>query len=1701
MIALFCPSPLWDVDDFNQCVKERYLNFWLPILSVLVSIACLFLTSTVRVPAFLRRRWFNKGYRQLPTDGSPIDTESDDENLDPIYRLRTADADAEYDEIDENATNDRDVEDEALDIAPRTRTASNTPANGNADRSTTLILNATPGRRLRSVIEQVVAIALAVVHVVTLFGIILVQYPPFYSERVNLVHTSIASSILSAYILVLSTMRLSPSVRYNSPFLRIHVALFYTFIWSASIVNFRSAIVHSSRHFVTFLCAFDFLSLSVLLVISLLSPVHDRPAYIETVDGLKPNPVPYASIWDTITFSWANKMLKLGYSRPLTMDDVWDLTDDFRSALLMPGYRLAKNGRTMLYGLLKYFRFRLIYGFCFSVMYAIFTFTPTILVRQILRHLEDPSREPTHMAWLYVFLLLVFAFVNATCSAQALWTFRQVCVRTRAIIVAELYSKALKRKVAVNVPEASDNANGKAKLKAKEDQKASDDDANKKKEKIDDETIDLGRVINLMAVDAFSIAEVLARLNPLIKGTMMIFISMVLLYQTLGPSAIAGSLGMLTLLPINYKFSRTFGKIQKELLSITDRRIQKTNEILQSIKIIKFFAWEDRFIDQLQEVRNEEIKTLRKRFLLLAFAAMVWFGFPTIITFITFGFYTMIAKKELTASVAFSALSLFNLMRTPMDRLAEMITNVIEARTSVERVQKFLDEEETQKYTQLSKTRRTHGDPLIGFRGASFAWGAGRTNFDFKLQNIDITFVPGKLSVIVGPTGAGKTSLLMALLGEMNLLKGKVFLPGSSLLEPPAQSRTMGLVESVAYCAQQPWLLNGTIRENILFGNKYHDARYKQVVQLCALVRDFQILEAGDQTPVGEKGISLSGGQKQRISLARALYSNARHLILDDCLSAVDSHTALYLYENCITGPLMKDRTCILVSHNVALTLTLADHVVVLENGRIVTQGVPADVVASGVLGTDELLINSIQNSREVSRVPSATNVTDKDAIQVAAPQNGGQQDSKEVEQKPKKKTNEELQQVGMVKFGVYASYIKSMGSTPYWALVIAALVFHQGAAIAQNWWVRVWSAAISSMESLVSTKNIVLTSAGVLSTVAHNLTSSASGLFEYTPEAAVRNVIVPLMPVGPPTTYVNVLDHEDGYLFVQESVNGPGYYLKIYGLIAIVYIFLSFFREALFYFGSLSASNGLFDKLLNSIMRAKPRFFDSTPVGRIINRFSKDIESIDREVAVDALSFIHSILSVGVIIGVISVIVPGFLLIGVVISIIFFLINMFYLQSSRELKRMQSVTRSPIYQHFGETLVGISTIRAYGYEQRFIAESMHKVDTNSRPYWIMWALNRWMCYRTDLSGGLVSFFAGVFVMMSQNSIDSGLAGLILTYAISFTENMFWVVLLYATNEMNMNSVERIDEFLAIEQEAPDVIPDHRPPPNWPTTGAISVTDLSLRYAPELPRVIKGISFDVDPCSKIGIVGRTGAGKSTIASAFFRFLEADTGKIVIDGIDISTIGLRDLRQSLAIIPQDPTLFTGTVRSNLDPFNNYSDHDVFTVLRHVHLINDIPGEEPEASGSSANSDGLADTEREARDMNIFYRLESPVTEGGGNLSQGQRQLMCLARSLLKSPKIILLDEATASIDYNTDAQIQETIRTEFANTTILTIAHRLRSIIDYDKILVLDSGFIKEYDHPHVLLQQQDSIFRSMCASSGELEALEDLAKQAYEKVK
>lgn len=567
------------------------------------------------------------------------------------------------------------------------------------------------------------------------------------------------------------------------------------------------------------------------------------------------------------------------------------------------------------------------------------------------------------------------------------------------------------------------------------------------------------------------------------------------------------------------------------------------------------------------------------------------------------------------------------------------------------------------------------------------------------------------------------------------------------------------------------------------------------------------------------------------------------------------------------------------------------------------------------------------------------------------------------------------------------------------------------------------------------------------------------------------------------------------------------GYYLTIYAVIGLACMLVALFRDFWLFFGSITASWTIHRRLMNAVTRAKFKFFDVTPLGQLMNRFSKDLEAVDQEVAPVAIGVMSCALAIVVTIVLIAVITPGFLIAAIFISALYFLIGRFYLRSSIHLKRLESVQRSPLFQQFGETLSGITTIRAYGDERRFIRDNMLRVNTHNRPFIYLWAANRWLSFRIDVVGDLVAFFAGAFVVLSIGTIDAGSAGLSLSYALSFTENVLWLVRLYSVNEQNMNSVERIKEYLDVEQEAPAVIEETRPAANWPSRGSVEFVDYSTRYRSDLDPVLRNVSFKIKPLEKVGIVGRTGAGKSSLALALFRGLEAETGRILIDGVDIGLIGLQDLRESITIVPQDPTLFTGTIRSNLDPFDLFTDEDIFTALRRVQLIGaatsttnpstPVIASRPATPGRVA-IDSPTGTSTPITNKNVFLNLSSPVTESGNNLSQGQRQLLCLARALLKNPKVLMMDEATASIDYNTDSKIQETIRE--LKSTIITIAHRLQTIVDYDKVLVLDKGQVVEFGHPHELLKKEgkEAVFRSMCEMSGDFEILQKAAKRAWE---
>ncbi|KKY19239.1 putative atp-dependent bile acid permease [Phaeomoniella chlamydospora] len=1564
---------------------------------------------------------------------------------------------------------------------------------------------------------EVVLVSIEVLAILGHLGLnIAALWTDFWGQRGPL--PAVAQIVTWGYILSLACMRLIRTVSdlTNLPPVWNHTALLYFVQWLLEVVLFRSVLIHPRGGFQRIAAIVGFSLTTVLLLIATSSRKGNKPVELEYEGDIEPSREPLASVFSLFTFSWVDQIVWRGFKQTLEMKDVWNVAVKDKANRQLENFRQIKKTHSLAVRLLLYFKRTLLIQGVWCMFSNLFTFAPTLLLKAILEFLEKPKDTPINAAWLYVILLFFAGAIQAVADGQALWIGRKISIQLRGIIIGEIYSKALRRKAA-STAEAEEKKEEKnkddveapkskrAKLmqltrRKKKNQKADDSDpengnvAGNEEQRPIETQANNGTIINLMAIDSFKVCEVSAYLHFLWASVpVQLTLAILLLYRILGLSSIAGIVLMILVLPLNLFIARSFQQAQKKIMACTDARIHATNEVLQNIRIIKYFAWEQRFTDQVNDKRRAELAALRWRYILWSLAATVWSGLPIIITFASFFIYTVIEKKDLVPSVAFPALSMFSLLRVPLDQLADMVAHVQETKVSVDRVDKFLKEEETEKYVQIHEARKICPDPKIALKEASLTWGPKASPLDrkesdaFRLINVNVEFELGGLNIIAGPTGSGKTSLLMALLGEMKLLEGEVFIPGGRSRETLQPDPETGLVEAVAYAAQQAWLVNDTIKENILFASPYDEDRYNEVVQVCSLERDFEILDAGDQTLVGEKGIALSGGQKQRISLARAIYSYCRHLLLDDCLSAVDSHTAKHIFDEAIRGRLMDHRTCILVTHNVTLTVPRADFVVAMENGKIVSQGSPEVVIASGALGDD--LLKSRPGSVAPSRTPS--NLEEQKA-KVA---NGSADASRKIDDAhaaDKSKTQEkanarvESKAEGHVKFDTIKLYLASMGPWYFWIIAGFFFVAVQLGSVATNVWIRQWANSYHTLDTASANSYQIESSP-------YTASSTYGSNFVIMPQHGSANVIAKS----------------------KQDVN-VAYYLGVYLVIGAIYVFICFSRELVLFFGSLHASWKLHEQLLEGVMRAKFKFFDSTPLGQLMNRFSKDVEAVDQELAPVAMGMLHSLAAVVTIVILISVITPGFLIAGLFISCIYATVGILYINSSRDLKRMESVQRSPLYQQFGETLAGVVTIRAYGDEARFVRDNFDRVNTHNRPFIYLWATNRWLAFRVDLAGALVSFFAGIFVIRNAGKIDPGAAGLSLSYAITFTENVLWLVRLYAQNEQNMNSVERVKEYIQVEQEAARHIPETQPPANWPSRGSVEFIGYTTRYRSDLDPVLRSVSFKVRPAEKVGIVGRTGAGKSSLALALFRGLEAEQGKILIDDVDIGLIGLQDLREAITIVPQDPTLFTGTLRSNLDPFGIFTDEEIFAALRRVQLISNKTDDDASSSEDTAvqtnpstprfgteRSDStdatLARVVSNIRDenKNIFRNLQSPVAESGTNLSQGQRQLLCLARALLKNPRVLMMDEATASIDYATDAKIQETLR-ELKQNTLITIAHRLQTIIDYDKVLVLDKGEVVEFDDPYELIKKEGGSFRAMCETSGDFDTLMALAKKSWE---
>lgn len=1238
------------------------------------------------------------------------------------------------------------------------------------------------------------------------------------------------------------------------------------------------------------------------------------------------------------------------------------------------------KGPSLFKVLVKCFGGQILIGWMCKFLYDLLQFVSPLILNLLIGYVESKGDESktvyTWKGYVYAASLFVVATTQSVFFHQNFHICMTAGMRIKSALIAAVYSKAL-------------TMNSEAKKSST-----------------------VGEIVNLMSVDCQRIQDITGYLWMLWSAPVQVILAMVLLWNTLGPSVLAGLGIMVLLMPINALIAIKQRKFQITQMRFKDQRIKLMNEVLNGIKVLKLYAWEPSFEKKVREIRNKELDVIRKASYLNAVSTFFWTSAPFLVTLATFATYILVDNTNyLDAQKAFVSLSLFNILRFPINLLPMIISYVVQGNVSLGRIGKFLQSDDL----DPDNVQNTEiADYALSIEKGTFSWG----KYDKPtLKDISLDIPDGKLVAVVGQVGCGKSSLISAFLGEMEKVQGRVKVKGS-----------------FAYVPQQAWIQNATVRENILFGKEVDQNKYQQVIEACALGPDLEILQGGDLTEIGEKGINLSGGQKQRVSLARAVYNNADVYLLDDPLSAVDSHVGKHIF-NKVVGPrgLLRNKTRILVTHGVHW-LPMVDTIVVMVDGRVSELGSYEELMSHDGAFAQFLKIYLTQENEEeeeedpevqeikskiLERVDSVTSGTEGTGVSgdddaptrlkpipktikkpplertISTLDKGAIGEWKEDKNKKEvdKLIEAEKAETGNVSWRVYMKYISAIGVLATIA-IFTLFIIYQGTGIYSSIWLAQW-----------------------------------------TDDDYLKDI-----------TNVNTSEYQ----------NRNYMYLGVYAALGVGQAILILFYAIISAITMIRAAGILHNGMLANILKLPMAFFDTTPLGRIVNRFSRDVETIDNNLPGNFRMFLMTFFGALSSFIVISYSTPLFLIIILPLAILYYLIQRFYIPTSRQLKRIESTTRSPIYSHFGESISGASTIRGYRLQERFIGESRQKVDTNMVFYFAGIASNRWLGFRLEVLGNLIVFGAAIFAVVTPGN-TGGLVGLSISYALQITGALNFLVRNTSDVETNVVSVERVKEYTEAETEAEWVLHFHRPPNGWPDQGDIRFNNYSTRYRDGLDLVLRGISCDIRGGERVGIVGRTGAGKSSLTVALFRLIEGAGGSIVIDGQRISDMGLHDLRSRLTILPQDPVLFSGSLRMNLDPFDQYTDQQIWTALEHAHLKTFV----------SELADGL----------------QHECGEGGQNLSVGQRQLVCLARTLLRKTKILVLDEATAAVDMETDDLIQKTIREEFKGCTVLTIAHRLNTIMDYDKIVVLDQGLIREFDSPANLLADTSTVFYAMAKAA------------------
>ncbi|XP_028966710.1 ABC transporter C family member 3 [Galendromus occidentalis] len=1154
-------------------------------------------------------------------------------------------------------------------------------------------------------------------------------------------------------------------------------------------------------------------------------------------------------------------------------------------------------------------------------------------------------------------------------------------------------------------------------------------------------TTSMGAIVNHMSTDCQNVMMIFTNLHYIWMLPLKIGLILYLIYGVLGISVLLSSCVLVLITPVQYLISRAMSHIQASIMSISDERMKKTRELIQGVKLLKILGWEKIFVERIQRIRSSERSLLKKD-----------------AVFVAMNSGSMVSTRRLEEFLS----------RPEMERITPWNTDVSKVRSLSK-----LDEEDEDFFDAASTSM---AESFLSISNGTLEWSKGVE----ILRDLNLNLPSRKLTFIAGPCGAGKTTLLSAMLGELELAKGSIEWLDKN-------------THFVAYVPQRPWLENATVRDNIIFGQLYEVRRYRRVIEACALVTDLDTLPAGDLTEIGERGANLSGGQRQRIAIARAIYSDARLFILDDPLSALDAHVARAVFENAIQKMLVdKNKTVVMVTQKKDL-LAFAHHLVILNDHTVVAKGTYDEVRADHPESLECLERGShlefAEKKRRDSLKPKRTKSQRKMSFTESIERNMDRAFSLTrqipdfessfhgscAERCNKERRGSILSERLFLRGGILDGSTSPSRNRAHTAGTVMTTYDHEGGRLEVSLGPNENDSGELTPWRFVENEDRC---EGSISSRVYTRYAKACGFFV----VFLSVLFFGIMQLCKITSDFwlmrwSDINRNNGSLTPAESVEATNwYYLYVYAGMSLANVLFALVANLSAQLTTIRATKPLHDNMLERVVGCSQTFFDQNPVGRIINRFSADLNIVDRKLPISFPVLTRFIL-ICISVALVNVIVSPVSVVFVGISFaVYWYLQQFFRASSRELQRLECITKSPIISHFSESLNGLHTIRAYGRQSDFIVRLHALLNSNNVAAIMTNSANCWLGVSLDYLGAGILFLIIVtnIVAALEGFITASSVGLTMTYTLLVPQYLNWVVKNLTSVEMYMSSVERIESYreLPAESEGRNLkaikeIP--AAPRRWPTRGLVEFENLTLQYDTSDQPVLDNVNIVIKPGEKVGICGRSGSGKSSLVLGLFQMVPLTKGQIRIDGIDLAGEDVHEVRSRLSMIPQDPILFEGSVRENLDPEGKCSDEEIWKALEKARIKDMVT----EAGG-----------------------LDAEISEEGSNLSTGEKQLFCLARSVLSPSQVLVLDEATSSLDVSLEDKMLEIVRDVWKEATVIAIAHRITSILDFDRVIVFKSGSISEMGDPRKLAEDPKTEFAALLRSykSSATQQKQDISK-------